>query len=126
MNLKSISLVIFLLLFSINLNAKIVKLEVTATAYNSLPAQTDSTPDIGAWGDKLKIGMKVIAVSRDLLKMGLKRNSVVRIKGLPGLYLVKDKMNKRWRNKIDIFMGKSKTKALNWGRQKVTLIWDKS
>ena len=115
----------FIFVTNLNANANIVELKVTATAYNSLPSQTDNTPDIAAWGDKLVNGMKVIAVSRDLLKMGLKRNSVVKIKGLPGTYLVKDKMHKRWRNKIDIYMGTSKKKALKWGRKKVTLIWYK-
>jgi hypothetical protein len=42
-------------------------LRVTATAYNSLPGQTDNTPDLAAWGDRLRPGMKAIAVSRDLL-----------------------------------------------------------
>ena len=115
----------FIFVTNLNANANIVELKVTATAYNSLPSQTDNTPDIAAWGDKLVSGMRVIAVSRDLLKMGLKRNSVVKIKGLPGTYLVKDKMHKRWRNKIDIYMGTSKKKALKWGRKKVTLIWYK-
>ncbi|CAA6799904.1 MAG: Unknown protein, partial [uncultured Thiotrichaceae bacterium] len=79
------------------------RLDVTATAYNSLPAQTDSTPDIAAWGDRLRPGMKAIAVSRDLLKKyGLKHKDKVKISGLKGEYLVLDKMNKRWKKKIDI------------------------
>lgn len=99
-------------------------LRVTATAYNSLPAQTDSTPDIAAWGDRLKPGMKVIAVSRDLLNhYGLKHKTKVRISGLEGEYLVLDKMNKRWRKKIDIYMGKDRRKALKWGRKNVTITW---
>ncbi|MGK0271355.1 MAG: 3D (Asp-Asp-Asp) domain-containing protein, partial [Cocleimonas sp.] len=82
------------------------RLKVTATAYTSHVGQTDSTPNIAAWGDRLKPGMKVIAVSRDLLKVyGLKHKQKVRIKGLKGEYLVLDKMNKRWRKKIDIYMG---------------------
>jgi len=79
---------------------------VTATAYTSHVNQTDSTPNIAAWGDRLKPGMKVIAVSRDMLKKyGLKHRSRVRIKGLKGEYQVLDKMNRRWRKKIDIYMG---------------------
>lgn len=42
-------------------------LRVTATAYNSHSSQTDSTPNIAAWGDRLRPGMKAIAISRDLL-----------------------------------------------------------
>ncbi len=99
------------------------KLKVSASAYNSLKAQTDNTPNIAAWGDTLKPGMKVIAVSRDLLKMGLRHNTPVRIKGLDGIYIVKDKMNKRWRKKIDIYMGVDRRKALKWGRKNVEIMW---
>jgi len=100
------------------------QLRVTATAYNSLAAQTDSTPNIAAWGDRLRPGMKVIAVSRDLLKKyGLKHRDKVKISGLEGEYLVLDKMNKRWRKKIDIYMGKDRRKALKWGRKNVTIRW---
>lgn len=101
------------------------KLIVTATAYTSHVGQTDSTPNIAAWGDRLKSGMKVIAVSRDLLNVyGLKHRQKVRIKGLKGEYLVLDKMNKRWRKKIDIYMGMDKRKAFRWGRRKVELQWN--
>jgi 3D (Asp-Asp-Asp) domain-containing protein len=99
-------------------------LRVTATAYTSHRAQTDSTPNIAAWNDRLKPGMKIIAVSRDLLKKyGMKRNTVVKIEGLPGTYRVLDKMNKRFKKKIDIYMGKDRRKALQWGRKKLTIHW---
>jgi len=101
------------------------RLQVTATAYTSHVAQTDSTPNIAAWGDRLKPGMKVIAVSRDLLNVyGLKHKQKVRIKGLEGEYIVLDKMNKRWRKKIDIYMGMNKKKAFRWGRRKVEIHWN--
>ncbi len=100
-------------------------LVVTATAYTSHAAQTDSTPNIAAWGDRLRPGMKAIAVSRDLLKVyGLKHKQKVRIKGLKGEYVVLDKMHKRWRKKIDIYMGKDKRKAFRWGRRKVEIQWN--
>ena len=107
-----------------SIDTKQQQLRVTATAYNSLPAQTDSTPNIAAWGDRLRPGMKVIAVSRDLLKKyGLKHRDKVKISGLEGEYVVLDKMNKRWRKKIDIYMGKDRRKALKWGRKNVTIRW---
>ncbi len=100
-------------------------LRVTATAYTSHVGQTDSTPNIAAWGDRLRPGMKSIAVSRDLLKKyGLKHRQKVRIKGLDGEYVVLDKMNKRWRKKIDIYMGMNKRKAFRWGRRKVEILWN--
>jgi 3D (Asp-Asp-Asp) domain-containing protein len=98
-------------------------LDVTASAYNSVRSQTSGNPFIGAWGDRLKPGMKVIAVSRDLLKMGLKHNTKVKIKGLPGTYLVKDKMHKRWKRMIDIYMGIDIKAARQWGRRTVTISW---
>ncbi len=100
-------------------------LEVTATAYNSVEAQTKKgSPNIAAWGDKLKPGMKAIAVSRDLLhKYGLNHNAEVKIKGLPGTYRVLDKMNKRWEKRIDIYMGTDISKAREWGKQQVEISW---
>lgn len=105
---------------------KEVELEVTATAYTSTHSQTDSTPFLAAWNNVLKPGVKSIAVSRDLLKKGLKNGSKVTISGLPGEYLVLDKMNKRWEKKIDIYMGKDHKKAKEWGKQKVIIRWKKA
>jgi 3D (Asp-Asp-Asp) domain-containing protein len=98
-------------------------MKVTASAYNSLPGQTDSRPNEAAWGDTLKPGMKAIAVSRDLLGMGLTRNTRVKIKGMPGTYRVLDKMNRRWSRKIDIYMGNDRRKAIQWGRRSVEISW---
>lgn len=118
---------LFIILFALGTFScqKKETLEVTATAYNSVEAQTKKgSPNIAAWGDKLKPGMKVIAVSRDLLhEYGLDHNSKVKIKGLPGTYRVLDKMNKRWKKRIDIYMGTDIEKAREWGKQKVEITW---
>ncbi|QQZ28781.1 3D domain-containing protein [Thiothrix subterranea] len=104
-------------------------LNVTATAYNSVSKQTDSTPDIAAWGDRLTPGMKAIAISRDLLKKhGLSYGDKVKIKSpdgeyLDGEYVVMDKMHSRWRKKIDIYMGRDVHKAKRWGRRTVSIHW---
>ncbi len=92
-------------------------LMVTSTAYSSHVNQTDDTPWIAAWGDRLKDGMKIIAVSRDLLKMGLGRGSIVRVHGIPGNFVVLDKMNRRWRKRIDIYTGGNLKAARWWGTQ---------
>lgn len=92
--------------------------EVTVSAYNNVPWQTDGDSDITAFGYTLKPGLKAIAVSRDLLKKGLKHNTMVLIDGFKDTFLVKDKMHYRWRNRIDIFMGKDVKKAREWGKQK--------
>ncbi len=98
-------------------------LEVTATAYNSVPDQTDDTPFIAAWGDRLEPDMRVLAVSRDLLEMGLTRGARVRIEGIKGEFVVLDKMGKRWQKRIDLYMGLDVQAARRWGRKQVTITW---
>ena len=98
-------------------------LVVTATAYNSLPEQGVGDPTLTAWGDKLVAGEKAIAVSRDLIPLGLTHGVAVTIDELPGTYIVKDKLNKRWTRRIDIYMGTNKEQAKQWGKRRVTIRW---
>lgn len=94
--------------------------KLTATAYNSLPYQTrPGTPgNIAAWGDTLEPGMKSIAVSRDLIDSGYVHGARVLIEGFEGdTFVVLDKMNYRFRRRIDIYMGVDVKKARNFGRQ---------
>ncbi len=98
-------------------------IDVKVSAYNSVPEQTDDDPFIGAWGDTLKYRVKSIAVSRDLIPLGLKHNTEVMIEGLPGVYLVKDKMAARWKNKIDIYMGDKVKKAKKWGVKDLSIVY---
>ena len=100
------------------------KLRVTATAYTSHGNQTDSTPFLAAWNNRLRPGIKSIAVSRDMLtRYGMRNGTKVRIGGLRGYYRVRDKMNKRYRKRIDIYMGLNLRKALRWGRRSVVIYW---
>ena len=94
---------------------------VTASAYNSTPAQTDAAPNEGAWGDEITPGMKVIAVSPDLIAAGLNRGTKVRVEGLPGTWTVLDRTASRHRNRIDIYMGTDVEAAREWGIRKVTI-----
>jgi 3D (Asp-Asp-Asp) domain-containing protein len=96
---------------------------VTATAYNSVLEQTSDEPTVAAWGDRLEPGMKVIAVSRDLIPLGLDYRAPVSIEGLPGEYLVLDKMHARWEKRIDIYMGADREAALAWGARQVRIRW---
>jgi 3D (Asp-Asp-Asp) domain-containing protein len=98
-------------------------LQVTASAYNSTVAQTDARPFHAAWGDSLAPGMRAIAVSRDLIPMGLGQGVAVRIEGIPGEYTVRDKMDARWRKRIDIWFGKDVEAARAWGERKVVIRW---
>ena len=123
MNLR----ICFLFLIIISCRNKVVdkyewhSITVTVTAYNSLAYQTSSEPNITAWGDSLLPGMKCIAVSRDLIKQGLKHNTPVKIDGFEGIFLVKDKMNRRWKNRIDIYMDNDVKKAKKWGKRKLKI-----
>jgi len=102
-----------------------VKMTVTATAYNSVESQTKKG-NIGltAWGDIIEQGDKVIAVSRDLIQKGLEYNKKVKIEGFKGTFIVKDKMNKRWKKRIDIYMGLDEKAAKTWGKQTVKIYFD--
>ena len=98
-------------------------LTVTATAYNSVPEQTQGDPNVGAWGDNIRPGDRVIAVSPDLISLGLERGTKVRIEGLRGSYRVADRTNSRLQRTIDIYMGTNVEKAQEWGKQQVEIRW---
>ncbi len=100
---------------------KWIPLKVTASAYNSHPSQTEGHPYVTAWGDTLVPGIQSIAVSRDLISKGLGCGTLVKIEGFEGIFVVNDKMHRRWRNKIDIYMGDDIEKANEWGRKKLRI-----
>ena len=87
-------------------------MHVTVTMYQPLRYQTDSTPNILADGTRIRIqeasNYKFIAVSRNLLKRfggWLDYGDFVLLKGTPakdGVYQVRDTMNPRFVNRIDI------------------------
>ncbi|MDE0888868.1 MAG: hypothetical protein OSA40_05355 [Phycisphaerales bacterium] len=99
---------------------------VTATAYCSRPEETDGDPFIAAWSDRLNPKVKSIAVSRDLLDEGLQHRTKVWIEddGVEtGPYLVLDKMNKRWKHRIDVYFGLNLKGALQFGKKRVRIFW---
>ena len=116
-----ISILLFTCEEKVDVDCDIKMFRVTASAYNSLADQTSSNPNITAFGDSLKPGMRYIAVSRDLLDSGLVHNTKVKLEGFDGLFTVKDKMNKRWRKRIDIYMGTDVQKAKEWGKKKINI-----
>ena len=99
------------------------ELQVTATAFNSLAGQTDATPTLTASGDQLRPGMRVIAVSRDLERAGLRFGTRVEIEGLDGEWVVLDRMAPRWQRKIDVYMGNDAAAARRFGTRKVRIQW---
>ena len=99
---------------------------VTATAYCSRPQETDGDPFIAAWNERLDPKVKSIAVSRDLLEEGLHHRSSVWIEidgKETGPYLVLDKMNKRWKHRIDVYYGTDLKGALKFGKKRVRISW---
>ena len=102
---------------NIELKKKLNKYEaegmnVTVTMYQPLRYQTDSTPNILADGTRIKTeqasNYKFIAVSRNLLKRWggwLEYGDFILLKGTThkdGVYQVKDTMNPRFVNRVDI------------------------
>ena len=84
---------------------------VTLTTYSPTLQECDSTPNITASGFKINLKNpkkhRIIAVSRDLKKKW-KFGTKVRIKNAGkynGIYTVKDVMNKRYKNRIDLLIG---------------------
>ena len=87
-------------------------IDVTVTMYHPVRHQTDRTPNILADGTKITIHKaseyRYVAVSRNLLKRWgglLDYGDFIVLKGTDGkdgVYQVKDTMNKRFVNRIDI------------------------
>ena len=97
-----------------------------ATAYNSTPGQTDSTPFITATGTHVRPG--VVALSRDLLGR-FPYGTRISIEDLSGHYsgalrgrtfVVEDTMNVRISNTVDVWM-ESWNEAMSWGYRSVRI-----
>jgi 3D (Asp-Asp-Asp) domain-containing protein len=114
-----LSFVLFIIPLEINMMEREIKMEikgiepdiVTVTTYSPTVAQTDSTPLITASGFEINPNnpkkQRIVAVSRDLKKK-YKFGKKIRITGigkLSGTYTVRDVMNKRYRNRVDILIG---------------------
>lgn len=88
---------------------------VTVTAYNPTTDQCDEDPLIAASMRKVRQG--TIAVSRDLFDQGWVFGRKVRIEGL-GIFEINDLMNKRFTQRIDIFMW-DETEARQFGKKNI-------
>ena len=78
---------------------------------------------LSAWIHRLEPGMRAIAVSRDLARLGLVHGRKVRIDGLRGEWVVRDRMPERWKRRIDVYMGEDLDAALAFGRRRVRIHW---
>ena len=84
---------------------------VTATVYHAVEKQTDSTPFITASGKHINpknpASHRWIAVSRDLEPLGYTFGTKVIVSGagdMDGEWIVQDRMNRRWKNRIDFLV----------------------
>jgi 3D (Asp-Asp-Asp) domain-containing protein len=117
----TLSLVLLLLPYEMEKSEKMIMekiktlepISVTLTTYTTSAKETDSTPNITASGFKIDtlnpMKHRIIAVSRDLKKKW-KFGTKVRITGAGkynGTYYVRDVMNKRYKKRIDILIGKT-------------------
>jgi 3D (Asp-Asp-Asp) domain-containing protein len=100
-------------------------ISVTASIYYPIVAQTDSTPLITADGSRInhkKPGKhRWVALSRNLLRKwggSIDYGDSLRVKGisqeLDGIYVVRDTMKKRLKNRIDILVGQDDNIMGRW------------
>jgi 3D (Asp-Asp-Asp) domain-containing protein len=114
-----LSFILFIIPIEINMMEREIEMEikgiepdiVSVTTYSPTIEQTDSTPLITASGYKINPAnpkrQRITAVSRDL-KRKYKFGKKVRITGigkLSGTYTIRDVMNKRFKNRVDILIG---------------------
>ena len=97
--------------------------DVTVTTYNPTRSQTDSTPNITADGTRIKpwkaTEYRYVALSRDLLSRWggpFEYGDYIVIEGTDGwdgVYQVRDTMNPKWTNRVDILTTNSRFKYNN-------------
>ena len=100
-----------------------ISYNVTVTTYNPTQEQTDSTPNITADGTKIKTWRateyRYVALSRDLISRWggpFEYGDYIVIEGTgkwDGIYQVRDTMNPKWTNRVDILTTNSKFKYNN-------------
>jgi len=111
------------------MNELLYTLLVTVTIYHADPKQTDNTPFITASNQVIDsinpAGHRWIAVSRDLEPLGFTFGACVLIEGIgsdiDGEWQVQDRMNKRWKKRIDLLVNKN-MKYGKWNKIKLTLL----
>ncbi|MFZ5364621.1 MAG: hypothetical protein ACOZBH_00205 [Patescibacteria group bacterium] len=95
------------------------ELYTVATAYTSSKAETDATPCITADGYNVCQAGEENVIATNFLPFGTK----VKIPDLYGdkEFVVHDRMNRRYSNRIDIWM-KDRSDAIEFGKQQVKIV----
>jgi len=113
---------------SIKMKTILIAILVTATIYHADPAQTNAdyltTASLKKIDEKQPEKHRWIAVSRDLEKLGYTMGVKVKVEGagdLDGVWTIEDRMNKRWKKRIDFLVNK-KRKYGKWENVKLTII----
>jgi 3D (Asp-Asp-Asp) domain-containing protein len=101
----------------------VISFKVTVTTYNPTKAQCDDTPNITADGTKFKTwkasSYRYVALSRDLLSRWggpFEYGDYIIIEGTgdrDGVYQVRDTMNPKWTNRVDILTTNDRFKYNN-------------
>jgi 3D (Asp-Asp-Asp) domain-containing protein len=101
---------------------------VVATIYHADPAQCNddylTTASLKKINPKNPAGHRWIAVSRDLETKGFTMGVRVCISGtdtMDGEWTIQDRMNKRWRNRIDFLVNKTLRHG-KWHKVKIEII----
>lgn len=117
---------LFILLLTCNTNDIKNDELVTATIYHADPAQCNAdyltTASLKKINEKDPEKHRWIAVSRDLEPLGFTFGTKVYVSGtgdLDGVWTVEDRMNKRWKKRIDFLVNK-KRKGGKWNNVKIT------
>jgi len=92
------------------------EIKISVTAYTL--KECFHNKGVTASGDLVRNG--IVAVSRDLERNGLTLGTKIKI-GNMGTFVIKDRMNRRKKGNIDIYMT-SYEDAVKFGRQKYTLV----
>ncbi|OQC72199.1 MAG: hypothetical protein BWX44_01776 [Spirochaetes bacterium ADurb.Bin001] len=92
------------------------EIKISVTAYTL--KECFHNKGVTASGEPVRKG--IVAVSRDLERKGLTLGTKIQI-GNMGTFVIKDRMNRRKKGNIDIYMT-SYTDALKFGKQKYTLV----
>jgi 3D (Asp-Asp-Asp) domain-containing protein len=103
-----------------HLLGKYKEVKVTATCYNAVEGQTNSNPLITADGSFIEVDkiedIRWIAISRDLEKQDFHMGDSVLVQGVgngyDGIWTIRDRMNKRFKNKIDFLISENKKGGL--------------